>query len=72
MALSGRTVAANPTWLRHFCWVMGEKSAKNMRGGGMEDVIFAGTSKRPARNMVEVTVVMNNEDGSAPSHLIRH
>jgi len=48
-------------------WVMGEKSAKNMRGGGMEDVIFAGTSKRPARNMAEVTVVMNNEDGSAPA-----
>lgn len=48
-------------------WVMGEKSAKNMRGGGMEDVIFAGTSKRPARNMAEVTVVMNNEDQSAPA-----
>lgn len=48
-------------------WVMGEKSAKNMRGGGMEDVIFAGTSKRPARNMAEVTVVMNNEDATAPA-----
>ena len=48
-------------------WVMGEKSAKNMRGAGMEDVIFAGTSKRPARHLAEVTVVMNNEDGSAPS-----
>lgn len=48
-------------------WVMGEKSAKNMRGGGMEDVIFAGTSKRPARNLAEVTVVMSNEDGTAPA-----
>jgi len=48
-------------------WVMGEKSAKNMRGGGMEDVIFAGTSKRPARNLAEVTVVINNEDGTAPA-----
>jgi chromosome segregation protein len=48
-------------------WVMGEKSAKNMRGAGMEDVIFAGTSKRPARNLAEVTVVMNNEDGTAPA-----
>jgi len=48
-------------------WVMGEKSAKNMRGAGMEDVIFAGTSKRPARSLAEVTVVMNNEDGTAPA-----
>lgn len=48
-------------------WVMGEKSAKNMRGGGMEDVIFAGTSKRPPRNLAEVTVVMNNDDGTAPA-----
>ncbi len=48
-------------------WVMGEKSAKNMRGGGMEDVIFAGTSKRPARSIAEVTVVMNNEDATAPA-----
>ncbi len=48
-------------------WVMGEKSAKNMRGGGMEDVIFAGTAKRPARNMAEVVVVMDNRDGGAPA-----
>ena len=48
-------------------WVMGEKSAKNMRGGGMEDVIFAGTSKRPARNLAEVTVVIDNQDGTAPA-----
>jgi chromosome segregation protein len=48
-------------------WVMGEKSAKNMRGSGMEDVIFAGTSKRPARNMAEVTVIMDNNYQSAPA-----
>ncbi len=37
-------------------WVMGESSPKSMRGGGMEDVIFAGTSTRPARNFAEVTL----------------
>lgn len=48
-------------------WVMGEKSAKNMRGGGMEDVIFAGTAKRPARNAAEVAVIIDNQDGQAPA-----
>jgi len=37
-------------------WVMGESSAKSMRGGGMEDVIFAGTATRPARDFAEVTL----------------
>ncbi|MET0375859.1 MAG: AAA family ATPase, partial [Rhizorhabdus sp.] len=37
-------------------WVMGESSAKSMRGGGMEDVIFAGTVTRPARDFAEVTL----------------
>ena len=35
-------------------WVMGESSAKQMRGGGMDDVIFGGTTSRPKRNMAEV------------------
>ncbi len=43
-------------------WVMGESSPKSMRGGGMEDVIFAGTSTRPARNFAEVT--LNAEVGA--------
>lgn len=37
-------------------WVMGESSAKAMRGGGMDDVIFAGTTRRPARDFAEVTL----------------
>ena len=38
-------------------WVMGENSPKSMRGGGMEDVIFAGTAQRPSRDFAEVTLL---------------
>jgi chromosome segregation protein len=48
-------------------WVMGENSAKSMRGSGMDDVIFAGTSTRPARNLAEVTLSLDNEDRTAPT-----
>ncbi|MCD8571104.1 MAG: AAA family ATPase, partial [Alphaproteobacteria bacterium] len=41
-------------------WVMGEGSARKMRGGGMEDVIFAGTSNRAGRNIAEVSLLMDN------------
>ena len=47
-------------------WVMGESSYKSMRASGMDDVIFSGTTERPARNMAEVLVTMSNDDGSAP------
>lgn len=48
-------------------WVMGETSAKRLRGGEMEDVIFAGTSGRPARNSAEVSVVLDNTSRKAPA-----
>ncbi|MBO9670997.1 MAG: AAA family ATPase [Sphingobium sp.] len=44
-------------------WVMGESSAKSMRGGGMDDVIFAGTTTRPQRDFAEVTLVAVREQG---------
>lgn len=47
-------------------WVMGETSAKQMRGGGMEDVIFAGTAQRPQRNVAEVLLTLDNNDRTAP------
>ena len=47
-------------------WVMGESSYKSMRASGMDDVIFSGTTERPARNMAEVVVTMANDDGTAP------
>ncbi|MDH3236026.1 MAG: AAA family ATPase, partial [Alphaproteobacteria bacterium] len=48
-------------------WAMGEASAKQMRGGGMEDVIFNGTSDRPARNIAEVVISLKNNDRKFPS-----
>jgi chromosome segregation protein len=43
-------------------WVMGESSAKSMRGGGMEDVIFAGTASRPPRDFAEVVLFAEAQD----------
>ena len=43
-------------------WCMGETSAKSMRGSGMEDVIFAGTSNRPSKNIAEVSIQIENVD----------
>ncbi|WP_417718414.1 chromosome segregation protein SMC [Salipiger sp.] len=48
-------------------WVMGETRAKAMRGAGMEDVIFAGASSRPARNFAEVCLTIDNSDRVAPA-----
>ena len=45
-----------------FKWVMGESSAKQMRGDDMDDVIFGGSSNRPARDISEVTIVLDNTE----------
>ncbi len=47
-------------------WVMGETSAKSMRGSGMEDVIFSGTSNKPSKNIAEVSVTVTNEKNEGP------
>ena len=47
-------------------WVMGETSAKSMRGSGMEDVIFSGTSNKPSKNIAEVSININNETKDGP------
>src|SRR5258708_10443955 len=47
-------------------WVMGEGSAKRLRGGGMDDVIFAGSAGRPGRNIAEVALTIDNSARTAP------
>ncbi len=49
-------------------WVMGENSAKQMRGEGMDDVIFSGSNERPARNFAEVTIKLDNTEKKAPAN----
>ena len=48
-------------------WVMGENRPTAMRGGGMEDVIFAGAATRPARNFAEVALHIDNAERLAPA-----
>ena len=48
-------------------WCMGENSPKSMRGSGMEDVIFSGTSNRPSKNISEVSLLMDNKDKEGPT-----
>ncbi len=47
-------------------WTMGETSAKSMRGSGMEDVIFSGTSNKPSKNIAEVSITLKNENNKGP------
>ena len=47
-------------------WCMGETSAKSMRGSGMEDVIFSGTSNKPSKNIAEVSISLTNENKDGP------
>ena len=49
-------------------WVMGENSARQMRGDGMDDIIFSGTNERPARNFAEVSIKLDNAEKKAPSN----
>ncbi|HEX9065764.1 MAG TPA: chromosome segregation protein SMC [Streptosporangiaceae bacterium] len=49
-----------------FSWVMGQQGVKPLRGGKMEDVVFAGTSGRPALGRAEVTLTIDNSDGALP------
>jgi chromosome segregation protein len=48
-------------------WCMGESSAKSMRGSGMEDVIFSGTSNRPPKNISEVALMLDNQNKEGPA-----
>ena len=50
-------------------WVMGENSAKRMRGGAMDDVSFNGSQNRGSRNLAEVSLVIDNRDRTAPAVL---
>ena len=52
-------------------WVMGESRPTSMRGGGMEDIIFAGAGKRPAKSYAEVALTLDNSDFSAPEDFNR-
>src|SRR6185437_9638223 len=47
-------------------WVLGEQSAKSLRGGKMEDIIFAGSDSRKQLNFAEVALTLNNEDEALP------
>ena len=47
-------------------WCMGENSAKSIRGSGMEDVIFSGTSNRPSKNISEVSLLLDNQEKDGP------
>src|SRR3954471_18414390 len=53
-------------------WVMGANSAKAMRAGGMDDVIFAGAANRPSRNHAEVSLTIDNSDRRAPAAFNDH
>jgi len=50
-------------------WVMGEQSVKQLRGKAMEDVIFAGTNGNHPLNMAEVSLILTNDNGTAPEEL---
>ena len=50
-------------------WVMGEQSVKQLRGKAMEDLIFSGTNGKLPLNMAEVSLILDNDNGTAPEEL---
>ncbi|MDN5569379.1 MAG: AAA family ATPase, partial [Paracoccus sp. (in: a-proteobacteria)] len=63
----GTNVCGKSNLLEALRWVMGENRPSAMRGGGMEDVIFAGTTRRSARSHAEVSLTIDNHDRLAPA-----
>ena len=53
-------------------WVMGESNARQMRGGEMDDVIFNGTDRRPARSLAEISLMLDNPEKRAPAEFNQH
>src|SRR3954449_2764047 len=65
-AVVGRNGAGKSSVVDAMAGVLGEQGAKSVRGGKMEDVIFAGTAGRPALGRAEVTLTIDNSDGALP------
>jgi chromosome segregation protein len=71
-AIVGPNGCGKSNLLEALRWVMGANSAKAMRAGGMDDVIFAGAANRPGRNHAEVTLTIDNSDRRAPAAFNDH
>jgi len=69
-AIVGPNGCGKSNLLEALRWVMGENRVKSLRGAGMDDVIFAGTDQRSARNMAEVVLVIDNHDRTAPINIV--